>query len=73
MSLFVTADLCILSLGFFEIRFATFECVFVTLICVVVVVIAVAINNLLIYFLHYFRRCLAFPVLYGSATYDTSE
>jgi len=30
MSLFVTADLCIISLGFFEIRFATFEYVFVT-------------------------------------------
>jgi len=30
MSLFVTADLCILSLAFFEIRFATFECVFLT-------------------------------------------
>jgi len=32
MSVFVTADLCILSLGFFEIRFATFECVVVTFI-----------------------------------------
>jgi len=30
MSLFVTADLCIISLGFFAIRFATFKCVFVT-------------------------------------------
>jgi len=30
MSLFVTADLCIISLGFFEIRFATFEYVFMT-------------------------------------------
>jgi len=33
MSLFVTADLGIISLGFFEIHFATFECVFVTFIC----------------------------------------
>jgi len=27
---FVTADLCIISLGFFAIRFATLECVFAT-------------------------------------------
>jgi len=32
MSLFVTADLCIISFGFFEIRLATFEGVFVTFI-----------------------------------------
>jgi len=43
MSLIVTADLCIISLGFFEIRFATFERVFVTFF-----VIVVAIKNLII-------------------------
>jgi len=45
----------------------------VTFIFVVVVVIVVAISNLLTYFLHHFKLPLAFPVLYGSATYDTIE
>jgi len=44
MSLFVTADLCIISLGFTEVRSATFECVFVTNFFVIVVTI----NNLII-------------------------